>query len=141
MMIIYLLLYNYIIMIMTIIIVTYYYFIIILYYYYYYNYIIIIIIIYILIILINNCQTTFSLFRIVKNTTLPKLFLDLSNESNVYNHISHILEKLITESITHGRTNQTTYRDQTNKWPSAGTNYLQPRHHTWTNQTTYHNIH
>jgi hypothetical protein len=53
-----------------------------------------IIIIHILIILINNCQTIFSLFRIVKNITLlkrhysitlpkiitlPKLFLDLPN--------------------------------------------------------------
>jgi hypothetical protein len=38
-----------------------------------------IIIIHILTILSNNCQTIFSFFRIVKNTTLLKLFLDLPN--------------------------------------------------------------
>jgi hypothetical protein len=76
-----------------------YYFLLLLYYYYYYYYyctiifiiiiIVSIIIIHILTILINNCEMIFSLFRIVKNTTLPKkyyfitlpkLFLDLPNE-------------------------------------------------------------
>jgi hypothetical protein len=68
-----------------------------LYYYYYYYYctiifiitIVSIIIIYILTIQINNCQIIFSLFRIVKNTTLSKihyfinltkLFLNLPNK-------------------------------------------------------------
>jgi hypothetical protein len=47
-----------------------------LYYYYYFTIIIIvsIIIIHILTIMINNCQTIFSLFRIVKNTTFLPLF-------------------------------------------------------------------
>jgi hypothetical protein len=74
--------------------------IILLYNYYYYFTIIFIIInivsiiiIYILTILINNCQTIFLLFQIVKNTTLPKkhysitlpkLFLDLPNEPCVF---------------------------------------------------------
>jgi hypothetical protein len=51
------------------------------YYYYYFTIIIIIIIIvsilffiHILTIMINNCQMIFSLFRIVKNTTLLPLF-------------------------------------------------------------------
>jgi hypothetical protein len=68
-----------------IIIMDYEYFIIIiilLYYYYYYYYftivfviitIVSIIIIHTLTILINNCQTIFSLFRIIKNTTLLSL--------------------------------------------------------------------
>jgi uncharacterized protein YqhQ len=66
------------------------------YYYYYYYYHVSIIIIHILIILINNCQTIFLFFRIVKNITLLpffqkihysvtflKLFLNLSNEPTV----------------------------------------------------------
>jgi hypothetical protein len=72
-------------MIITMNIIIYYdYFIIIIiiYYYYYYYFTIIfiiilivsIIIIHILTIPINNCQTIFSLFRIVKNTTLLSLF-------------------------------------------------------------------
>jgi hypothetical protein len=71
------------------------------YYDYYFTIIIIIIIIiiniiiiHILTILSNNCQTIFSLFRIVKNTTLlkkyysitlPNLFLDLPNGPLEYN--------------------------------------------------------
>jgi hypothetical protein len=71
-------------------------------YYYYYIIIIItiiiiiiivsIIIIHIFTILINNRQMIFSLFRIVKNTTLPNLFLNLPNEPLHYNDC--VLESL-----------------------------------------------